>query len=208
MIERAVKVKHDGSLYEFVVHDFPVEKCGVCGAITIGSDSDDVLGLALRRHLNLLLPEQMLAARKSLGQTQKVMASLIGCASETLSRWESGALVQSAAYDRILRAYFALPALRGFLGSLQADPSLGSVAVLDSRAVHAALDDTACATEYDAIPSSILNTDRLSVAGRQTQWMQGANQSESTRGWSSNRRSRSIFPKPTLRLVGGEQDAA
>jgi putative zinc finger/helix-turn-helix YgiT family protein len=116
-VDRHVQVKHEGTLHEITIPDFPVEKCGVCGEITIGSETDTIVAAALRKHLDLLQPDRIRAARKRLGMTQQELAERLGCASETLSRWESGVLVQSRAYDRMLRVYFKVPAARRYLES-------------------------------------------------------------------------------------------
>jgi len=208
VIDRQFRVKHDGKLHEFVVRDFPVEKCSACDSITIGSDSDEILGRALREHLGFLLPSQVREGRIVLGHTQKYMASLIGCASETLSRWESGVLVQSAAYDRMLRSYFGLPQLRDFLLLLKTRPTLGNAPVFN---------DDACVRQQVPVPCSAADADMLSVpidpatriaTPRSNPWRNDATAEQHPTSWPARRRSRSLVPNaPTLRLVGG-RDAA
>lgn len=124
-ISRDFEVKHDGKLYPVAVHNVPAERCSSCGNVTLGSEVDTCIDAALRDHLNLLAPEQIRANRKLLGLTQAQLAELICCAGETLSRWETGALVQSRGADRLLRAFFGLPELRAFLTAMEHDRSLG-----------------------------------------------------------------------------------
>jgi len=125
-IDRSFDVKHDSKPYTVMVHTMPIERCVECGEYTLGSDSDECIDAALRKQLGLLMPETIRANRKQLKQTQEQLASAVGCASETLSRWENGVLVQSCGADRLLRAYFALPALRAFFAELEIDRNLGA----------------------------------------------------------------------------------
>ena len=130
-IDREVDVKHDGKVHHVVVRGMPVERCGECGETTLGTDADERIDAALREHLGLLSPECIRASRVALGMTQAQLAGQVGCASETLSRWENGALVQSRGMDLILRAYFALPSLRAFCAALKQDRTLGASVVVD-----------------------------------------------------------------------------
>jgi putative zinc finger/helix-turn-helix YgiT family protein len=115
-IDHEIEIKHDGNLHKVMVRALPVEKCEACGEFTIGNDGDIRIDEALREHLGLLMPSQIREKRKALGLTQEVLASAIGCASESISRWESGAVVQSCVMDKWLRAYFDLPELRAYFG--------------------------------------------------------------------------------------------
>lgn len=123
-MDREMTVKHDGALHKVMVRGLAVEQCENCGKYTVGNVGDAQIDAALRAHLKLMAPEEIRARRKHLDLTQEAMAQALGCASETISRWESGTVVQSPAYDRWMRAYFALPVLRAFFAGL-ASPSAG-----------------------------------------------------------------------------------
>lgn len=125
-IDRAFEVKHDGKHYSVMVRELPAEKCQACKEVTLGGDLDEHVNAALRDHLGLLTPEQIRSNRVTLAMTQAQLSEQIGCASETLSRWENGALIQSRGADRLLRAYFAMPSLRAFFVALDQDRQLGS----------------------------------------------------------------------------------
>jgi putative zinc finger/helix-turn-helix YgiT family protein len=131
-ISHDFEVKHDGKLYPISIHNAPAERCSSCGNVTFGSDVDTSIDAALRDHLGLLTPEQIRANRKLLNLTQAQLAELICCAGETLSRWETGAIVQSRGADRLLRAFFGLPELRAFFTSMEHDRSLGAEVVFSS----------------------------------------------------------------------------
>jgi putative zinc finger/helix-turn-helix YgiT family protein len=120
------KVKHDGREYEIAIPEFTVPKCRNCGQLVFSVHADEQVSRALRSHLRLLTPEQIRSGRKALRLKAKELASWLGVAAATLSRWESGALIQSRAMDNFLRAYFALPELRAVLLGLKQDPNLGA----------------------------------------------------------------------------------
>jgi putative zinc finger/helix-turn-helix YgiT family protein len=132
-VARDVSLKYDGTHHAFHIGELPVSRCDGCGAITEGIDTEQAIDRALRRHLLLLSPEEIRYSRSRLGLTQQHLAYLLGCASESLSRWESGHVVQSRAYDRLLRAFFCVRQLRDYLSSLL--PSYGPELALRSAAV-------------------------------------------------------------------------
>lgn len=122
--QREVQTKYDGTVYDLTV-TMPLNKCDNCGATTLDNASHEATYHALRERIGLLHPHEIRAARMSLGLTQQQLAAALGCASESISRWESGMVLQSRVYDRILRAFFQLPALRDFFERLDGDSSLG-----------------------------------------------------------------------------------
>jgi putative zinc finger/helix-turn-helix YgiT family protein len=126
------EIKYDGAIRQVPVERMPEWHCTACDASTLHDDSDEILQEALRKHMCLLRPMELRDARKALDLDQKELAELIGCASESLSRWETGSVVQSRAYDRLLRLFFYLPEARDMLKNLVLNPSLGSIVVLRS----------------------------------------------------------------------------
>jgi putative zinc finger/helix-turn-helix YgiT family protein len=118
VIDRIVEVKYDGSIHRVAVNGMPVERCDHCGAVSIGLDGDDAINAALREQLGLLSPAEIRACRKSLSLTQKQLAAELMCAEESISRWESGAVIQSRSYDRLMRAFFCVPAVRSLFEAL------------------------------------------------------------------------------------------
>jgi putative zinc finger/helix-turn-helix YgiT family protein len=123
------EIKYDGAVRQVPVDRMPEWHCAACDVSTLHDDSDEILQDALRKHMRLLHPAELRAARESLGLKQKELADLTGCASESLSRWETGAVLQSRAYDRLLRLFFHLPAARDMLADLESDPTLGTTAM-------------------------------------------------------------------------------
>ena len=112
----AADVKHDGRLHHIEIPELTIPKCRACGEVVFNYDADDQIMAALRSHLNLLTPEQIKAGRKALGLKSKELARRLGVADATVSRWEKKMMIQSRAMDNLLRAYFAVPEVRAFLG--------------------------------------------------------------------------------------------
>jgi DNA-binding transcriptional regulator YiaG len=73
---------------------------------------------ALRQQLGLLQPEQIRAGRTQLGLSQREFAARLAVAEESVSRWETGAQVQSRVVDRQIRLFFALPEVRANLSKM------------------------------------------------------------------------------------------
>jgi putative zinc finger/helix-turn-helix YgiT family protein len=119
------EVKHDGVLHTLPLPALKIARCQSCGALFFTEETDEQISNALRAKLRLLTPTQIRAARKKLSADQKALAERLGVAKETISRWETGALIQSRAMDNLLRVYFALQAVRAVLTGGDQDPLLG-----------------------------------------------------------------------------------
>ena len=127
VIRREVEKNHDGRIYLLAIEDLPVTKCGDCGEVFFTTDSDDRIAAALREHLALLTPAQIRENLEALGLTQKDAAERIGVAPETLSRWLSGAMIQSRAMDNLLRSFFGSAEVRENLSGAGLNPRFGEV---------------------------------------------------------------------------------
>jgi putative zinc finger/helix-turn-helix YgiT family protein len=106
---------HDGRLHALVIPDLHVLRCGKCGELLFDSESDRQITAALRRHLGLLRPEEIRTHLDALSLNQKDFAARLGVAAETVSRWLTGALIQSRAMDNLMRLFFDVPAAREYL---------------------------------------------------------------------------------------------
>jgi putative zinc finger/helix-turn-helix YgiT family protein len=123
------RVKHDGVEYELTIPRLTIATCGNCGEELFSNSVDDQINDALRERLNLLTPRQIRTARKALGLRQYELARRLRIAPATISRWETGSLIQSGAMDNYLRIYFALPEVRNSLTGEAQDPALGTLAL-------------------------------------------------------------------------------
>jgi putative zinc finger/helix-turn-helix YgiT family protein len=122
----SMPAKHDGRVYQVQIPEFHVPKCEACGELIFGDDADNQITEALRAMLRLLTPQQIRAGRKVLRLSQERLAECLGVAAETISRWETGGLIQSRAMDNFLRVFFGFPEVRTALCGAEQDPELGT----------------------------------------------------------------------------------
>lgn len=101
-----ITVKHDGRPYEVRISGLEIPTCRNCGEQVFTGVEDDRITEALREQINLLKPEEIRRRRKELELNQQELAEQLGVAKETISRWESGAVIQSRAMDNLLRLFF------------------------------------------------------------------------------------------------------
>jgi putative zinc finger/helix-turn-helix YgiT family protein len=78
-------------------------ECEKCGDVTLDERAMSNIEAARREVLGLLSPDKIRAFRASLQKTQGAMSALLGIGEKTYTRWESGAFIQSEAFDRYLR---------------------------------------------------------------------------------------------------------
>ncbi len=100
------EVKHDGRLYRFHIRELRVNRCNACGEVYFDAATDAQISQGLREHLQLLSPDEIREGLHSLGLTQRKFAEQTGIASETISRWLSGAYIQSRAMNTLMRMCF------------------------------------------------------------------------------------------------------
>lgn len=134
VLDYTVELKHDGRRYDVRVPTLEAPVCGACKAVHIDLQADDQVWAALRQQLRLLSPQSIRSWREErLGLTQKEFAARLGVAPETVCRWESGALIQSRAYDNLMRLFFGMPEVRDAL--LDPDCHLRELAFVEDRQV-------------------------------------------------------------------------
>ncbi len=101
--------KHDGKLHDLLIRDVAIPTCENCGEKNFGIEQSDRVTQALREKVGLLASEDIRQQRTSLGLNQEQLGECIGAAKESISRWETGALIQSVSTDRLLRMFFKHP---------------------------------------------------------------------------------------------------
>jgi putative zinc finger/helix-turn-helix YgiT family protein len=105
-IEHDAEIKHDGRMYVIHIPELQVIRCGTCGEVFFTAATDAQISQALREHLGLLSPQEIRERIARLGLMQKQLGERIGVAAETISRWLSGAYIQSRAMDKLMRLFF------------------------------------------------------------------------------------------------------
>ncbi|HEV3342062.1 MAG TPA: type II TA system antitoxin MqsA family protein [Pirellulales bacterium] len=118
-------INYDGRAYEVAVPDLELPTCANCGEVVFDNQAGDQINRALRQQLGLLQPEQIRAGRMELGLNQRDFGAQLGVAEESVSRWETGAQVQSRVVDRQIRLFFELPAVRTALSRLDKGEPVG-----------------------------------------------------------------------------------
>jgi len=112
-------ISHDGCDYRVHIPALSVPKCMTCGELSIDEVAGEQIDLAFRAEAGLLTPSQIREGRVKCGfGQQQEFAKCFGISSSTLSRWETGAQVQQRFHDGMLRAFFEVPSLRGYLANL------------------------------------------------------------------------------------------
>jgi len=81
--------------------------CNNCGEVEIDLESAEILSekaneLYRKRH-GLLAPGEIRQIREKLGVTQQQFEKAIGAGKTTVSRWESGSIMQPSVADTLLR---------------------------------------------------------------------------------------------------------
>ena len=150
--EHRAKVKHDGRVHEVTINDLRVVECRACGEVGFTLETDEEISRALREKLCLLQPEQIRELRAG-RFTQQALADLLGTAAETISRWETGAVVQSRAMDKLLRLFMTVPGVEEALRHPQ------TVAMLDGWAsAFSDLADSVSQTGMVTVPDAWFST--------------------------------------------------
>lgn len=97
--------KHDETTYTVNIPDLEIPTCRQCGEQVFTANIDDRIVAALRAQVGLLTPQEIVQLRGKLEMTQQQLAEQLHVAQETISRWETGALIQSRAMDNLLRLF-------------------------------------------------------------------------------------------------------
>ena len=101
------------------VPDVPHLHCPACGENVLTMEQAGILeagALALyRSRHHLLTSDEIRAMRERLGLTQAALAKLLRLGANTLSRWEAGRKVQTAALDVLLRLLRDVPGSMAYL---------------------------------------------------------------------------------------------
>jgi putative zinc finger/helix-turn-helix YgiT family protein len=119
----AADIKHDGRTFHIDIPRLSLYRCDNCpNSVVLTDEADEIVGVELRRVANLLQPDEIKEIRKRHGLSQKELADLFGIGEATVCRWEKGTQIQQRAFDKMLRAFEAVPALREFLSGKQVGP--------------------------------------------------------------------------------------
>lgn len=100
------KQKYNGKLYDVEVPCLEVLQCKSCKDVLFTRKSDEQISKAFRDKLGLYEPEVIKQNRVERGLTQQEFADALSVAVATVSRWETGTVIQSQALNEAMRQYF------------------------------------------------------------------------------------------------------
>ena len=83
--------------------EVPVNICNQCGGQWTGAEAEDVRKAAVCQYLGRLTPDEVRGVREKCRLSQAEFSKLTGLGEASLSRWETGAQIQNASSDRLLR---------------------------------------------------------------------------------------------------------
>ena len=130
-----VDFKHDGKLHNIVLSQVEIPTCQNCGNVQTGIELGEKVTKALREKVGLLFPEEIRQQRTALNLSQEQLGECIGAAKESISRWETGALIQSVSTDKLLRMFFKHPSDPTW-NNKWLKPSVQTVAPKPNEALH------------------------------------------------------------------------
>lgn len=91
---------------EITVEGIPHYKCDACGETVMDADALGKWAAAAdeeyRKQHGLLTPADIAKLRKSLGMTQAEFQKVLGVKSPTVSRWETGAVIQTETANKLM----------------------------------------------------------------------------------------------------------
>jgi putative zinc finger/helix-turn-helix YgiT family protein len=111
----ADQIEHDGRNYAIEVPNASLLVCSVCGNKTLTAETSDKVSDEIRKAAGLLFPSQIRQERFRCRLTQEDLGKLLIVGPATVSRWETGAQIQSHHMDEMLRMFFTLPSAREWL---------------------------------------------------------------------------------------------
>ena len=126
MIPFEIEKNQDGKLYQLHIPKLHANRCENCGEVYLGSEADAQISAALRDEIGLLTPQQIRGNLAALKLNQKDAAEQLGIAAETMSRWLTGAMIQSRAMDNLLRVFFGCTEVRKQLSGANQDRNFGA----------------------------------------------------------------------------------
>lgn len=80
-----------------------VQTCSDCNFVTAGEDAEIARDNAVRKYLNLLMPQEIRAIREKYSLSRKEFAELTGIGIASITRWENGEVLQNRSIDTLLK---------------------------------------------------------------------------------------------------------
>jgi HTH-type transcriptional regulator/antitoxin MqsA len=113
-------IGRDGIERILEVPEVPQLVCDVCHEVILDDVAVRKIEEAQRSAVGLLTGDEIRDLRAQFGKNQVQMSKLLGVGEKTYCRWESGASVQTVAFDNYLRIVRSLPEAAWILSLLEA----------------------------------------------------------------------------------------
>jgi putative zinc finger/helix-turn-helix YgiT family protein len=113
----------NGDIHELRVPELSWQECDQCKEALLDDAATQRTEAVRRNALGLLTPSEIRELRQRLRKSQSQMSKLLGIGEKTYCRWESGAYVQSTAFDKYLRLLMARPENLELLEMFDSQPS-------------------------------------------------------------------------------------
>lgn len=92
-----------GNQSEVLTAYVPVVECGDCEEAYFGQGAEEIKHEAVCNFLGRLTPKAIVELRGKLGMSQAQLAEHTGMGTASIKRWETGLVIQGAAFDKQLR---------------------------------------------------------------------------------------------------------
>jgi putative zinc finger/helix-turn-helix YgiT family protein len=99
----------NGAVHDLRIPGVTWRECDSCKEVFLDDAASRQIEAARRNASGLLSPTEIRQLRLRLNKSQSQMSQLLGIGEKTYCRWESGAYVQSTAFDRYLRLLIERP---------------------------------------------------------------------------------------------------
>ena len=157
-------IDREGTLQKVAVPDVVWQECANCGEALLDDAAMQAIEAARRHAMDLLSPRDIRDLRSRLHKTQREMSRLLGVGEKTYCRWESGAYVQSEAFDRYLRLVMALEENVRLLEGMEAGPVAGSACEAVNQETFIHLEDIELVQQAAAVFTNLLEMGQLYTA--------------------------------------------
>lgn len=150
---KVLSIKHDNKMHEVSINDLPTTACPTCGSSFASPEYDYIVRDALRTHLELLTPAEIVSLRKELDLSAKQLAGHTKIATETISRIENNKCVQSKSTDDHLRKTFDMLKSKQSISSIVSQYPKANQYCQSTVHTSEIASNTSDFTDYEAVES-------------------------------------------------------
>lgn len=101
-VDTAFEYNCGGDIVEMKI-TVPVYSCKSCGSEYTGAEAEEIKHESICDYLHILTPKQIKTLRANYHMSRSEFSEATGIGSASISRWETGAIIQNKAHDNYLR---------------------------------------------------------------------------------------------------------